>query len=414
MNEHKTGGPGAFATPADRAQGHEPRSQPWMMAVVGLFIVMVVIAFGRLAFGMLLPEMRASLDLSYRQGGYLAAASGLGYLITVMPAGVMAARWGGRNTILLGMVLVTLSFFGLTLSSHYLLLFGFMAMLGMGSAFAQISQVALVAGWFVERRGAALGLISSGGGLGLLIIGLLVPFLAAHYGDVGWRLAWGLFGVLSMIVAGLVLLCMSDPPVAHGRTRLPSSNWDVYRNPRVLRVAILYGIIGTTYIVQAVFMVSFMLSEGVSAHTAGTIVAVFGILGLFAGPVWGVVSDTLGRSRALILCLATVIIATMLPLLMANTLTFALHYVLLGCSLGGLFPLSQAATTEQVTGSEVPVALGFANLLFAIGQLVGPVMAGWLIDLTGGFRVGFWITCVLMMIGMVLASRIGRADGVGH
>src|SRR5690606_22875140 len=95
----------------------------------------------------------------------------------------------------------------------------------------------------------------------------------------------------------------------------PSADkWKIYTNNRVLTVAVVYGIIGLTYIVQTVFMVSFMVESGHAARTAGGYLALMGLLSLAAGPLWGWLSDRWGRGNALTASTALVAICMALPL----------------------------------------------------------------------------------------------------
>ena len=88
----------------------------------GALVTFVAVALARLSFGLVLPPMRQALGLSYEQAGHLGTATALGYLALVMVAGALAARRGGRLSILLGLVLATAGFVGLSLASSFLTL----------------------------------------------------------------------------------------------------------------------------------------------------------------------------------------------------------------------------------------------------------------------------------------------------
>lgn len=184
----------------------------------------------------------------------------------------------------------------------------------------------------------------------------------------------------------------------------------VYTNPHVVTVGLVYGIVGLTYIVQSIFMYSFALDAGVPAVDAGRMVSSMGILSIFAGPAWGWASDRIGRSNGLVLCMTLSLLGTLLPVLWPVTLAFALHYLLLGISVTGLFTSILAASTETVHPRHAPVAVSFVTLFFALGQLFGPAAAGVLIETTGGFRSTFATTCVLMLLGIVLCRHTAHAQ----
>lgn len=382
-----------------------------VMIICGMFTSMVVIAFARLAFGLILPPMRADLGLDYQQAGLLGTVTALGYLCFVLMGGIAAARWGSRFTIVFGLVWVAVGFAGLSMASAYPTLLMLMSLLGFGTAFSFAPMVSLLATWYPKQRGLVIGCMTSGVGLGILLVGLLVPLLYEWFGDSGWRVSWGSFAVVAISVAVLVVLFVRDPPraVLKAGEKPPSADkWQIYRNHRVITVALVYGIIGMTYIVQTIFMVSFMVESGHPESTAGHYLAMMGLLSLAAGPLWGWLSDRWGRGNALTASMALVALAMALPLASQGQLTFFLHFLLMGVSANGMFALIQASATDQVAPRYIPIAFSFVTMFFAAGQLVGPALAGGLIDLTGDFRFAFGLTFVVLAVGVYLTLRIRR------
>lgn len=384
----------------------------WWMVWTGVLVTLVTLAYARLAYGVLLPDMRRGLGLSYSQAGNLGTVTALGYLATVMLAGVAARRWGARNTVLAGLSTVSVGFVGLALASAYPPLLGLMALLGVGTALTYTPLISLLAAWFPGQRGLVIGLATSGVGLGLFLVGVLVPGLTAWRGDEGWRWVWGLFAVTGVAVCGLAAAFLRDPPQpsaalpAAGMKGAGEEGRGVYRNPRLVTVGLVYGVVGLTYIVQTTFMVSFMLRQGLTHDRAGQLVAVNGLLSVFSGVAWGWLSDRLGRGASLTLSLGLVLLATLAPVLWPVPAVFTLHYVLLGCTVTGLFTLIQAAGTEQVPARDVPLALSYVTLFFAAGQFLGPALAGGLIERTGRFQMVFALSSAALLAGLALTFRI--------
>ncbi|NWN91831.1 MFS transporter [Marinobacter adhaerens] len=382
-----------------------------IMVTCGLLTSLVVIAFARMAYGVILPSMRTDLGLTYQQAGVLGTVTAFGYVLFVLAGGIAAARFGARSTITFGLITVALGFAGLTLASQYWLLLALMALLGLGTAFSFAPMVSLLAIWYPEKRGFVIGLMSSGVGLGMLVVGALVPLMTHLFGDHGWRVSWGIFGAVAILVAVLIITFAKDPPRL--TTDSPDSSpaadkWLIYKNPRVITVAAVYGIIGMTYIVQAIFMISFMIEEGHSEATAGAFMAMTGLLSIAAGPLWGWLSDHWGRSNALTTALVLVTVAMGLPLLDQSIVTFFLHFLMMGLSVNGMFALIQASATDQVAPRYIPIAFSFVTLFFASGQLMGPAVAGWIIESSAGFRGAFGFTFVVLLAGAYLTLKIRR------
>ncbi|GAB2800182.1 YbfB/YjiJ family MFS transporter [Halomonas shantousis] len=389
-----------------------------LMIATGILVIVVTLVFARLAYGLILPPMREGLGLSYQQAGNLGTVTALAYLCLVMVAGSVAARKGGKLAILLGVLFATTGFVGLSLASNYLVLLALMALLGFGTAFAYTPLISLLATWFPARRGAVIGLLTSGVGIGMLLAGFLVPYLTERFGSEGWRMTWCVFAATGVLAMVAVLAFLRNPPLPETSQAQPIDRAGVFRNRRVIVVGLAYGVIGMTYIVQTLFMFSYALDAGVSTQTAGRLVSAMGVLSIVAAPTWGWLSDRLGRGSAMLVAMILVLVATAMPVAWPVTSSFVAHYLLLGGATSGLFTSVLAASTEQVAPREAPLAVSYVTVFFAIGQLLGPALAGTLIEWTGGFQVVFAISCLVLMAGIYLSwlirgfSRPAAASGV--
>lgn len=387
-----------------------PRQVPsWVMIPTGMLVTLVVVAFARLAYGLILPFMRDGLGISYQQAGNLGTASALGYLCLVMAAGAFAARWGGRTAVLLGTTLTTAGFIGLSVAEQYSWLLMFMLLLGFGTAFAFTPVISLIASWFPQRRGAVIGAVNTGIGLGMLCSGALVPYLNNTYGNIGWRLTWKVFAAVSGVAVLAVLAFLRNPPthvggVAQARTRLDAKA--VYKNRHVITVGLLYGVVGLTYIAQAIFMVSFALDSGVPPATAGRLAAMMGILSVLSGPCWGWASDRFGRAPSLMIAVFMTLVGTLIPVIWQTLPGFVVHYIIVGCTVSGMFTSVLAASSETVAPQQAPMAVSFVTLFYATGQFIGPAIAGWMIEHGGGFRAAFATSCVILSVGVYLTWRL--------
>jgi len=387
------------------------RPPAWLLVLTGIICTLVVVVFARLAYGLLLPAMRQDLGLSYAQAANLGTVTALGYLSLVMLAGIFAGRFGGRLAILLGLLMGALGFLGLSLASDYYMLLALMVLLGFATAFAYTPLISLLGAWYPEKRGTIIGLANSGVGIGMLLTGSLVPWLTHRNPDSGWRMVWIIFAVSALAAAMLVYLVLRDPPGA-GRTASQQtgkkSPRSVYRNSHVITIGLIYGVVGITYIVQSIFMYSFALDVGISAATAGRLVALMGFFSIFAGPGWGWAADRIGHANALVICMSLSLLGTLLPVFWPVSAAFAMHYVLMGFSITGLFTSILAASTSTIQAIQAPVAVSFVTLFFAIGQLLGPAVAGLLIEWQDGFQLVFALSAALMFIGIILSVISAR------
>jgi MFS family permease len=375
-----------------------------------MLCTLVAVVFGRLAYGLMLPVMRETLGLSYSQAANLGTVTALGYLTLLLYAGVFAGRHGGKKAILLGLLLCATGFAGLSQLSAYPLLMLCMTLMGFGTAFTFTPLISLLGAWYPERRGMVIGFAGSGVGIGILLAGTMVPVITQSGDEASWRMIWASFAGIAVFVTVLVAIFLREPARHEVAISMRQGLKTVWQNPHVMRMALIYGVVGLTYIVQVLFMYSFALDSGVAPQIAGRLVAVMGFVSIFSGPVWGWLADKVGHGRALTFCMLVAIVATLLPVLWQTTLAFTAHFVLVGLSVTGLFTSVLAAATSTVKPQHAAVAVSFVTVFFALGQLIGPALAGLLIDWQHDFRLTFALSAALMVVGAVASYGSSAAE----
>lgn len=376
----------------------------WVYILVGVLTAIVVLAFARLSFGVVLPFMRDGLMFTYKEAGLLGTITSLGYLGTVFFAGFIASRFGAKNTILAGISFVIIGFVGLSFTRTYGFSVAYMLLLGIGTALTYTNLISLLTAWFPDIRGFVIGTVTSGAGIGMFLTGMVVPYLNRVYPKDGWRITWVFFAAVGMSVFILtVIFIRNHPSFTPSVVRLAKTSYrEIYSNRNVVILGVIYGIVGLSYIVQSLFCMSFMLSSGIGANLAGHIVAFNGVLSIFSGPTWGFISDRIGRRFSLSFTTGLAIFGTVFPTLCPTEWGFGCQAIILGCVMSGVFTLIQAGSMDHVQPKSVPVALSYVTFFFASGQLMGPAIAGWLIEDFGGFKVAFYFTTFCLLAAFFL------------
>jgi MFS family permease len=383
----------------------------WVQVVTGMLLMITSLGFARLAYGVIMPFMRQGLSLTYAQSGMLSTATSLGYLSTVALAGILSLRLGNRRVILLGGCAIVASLAGLSFVATLGWAMGLMFLAGMGTALTFTPLVSLMVAWFPAQKGLVLGCMLSGVGIATLATGIAVPAMVRHFPGWGWRAAWALFGTVSLAVLAIAAVILKNPPGTAPLTpgRRPARDplaQSVYRKKEVLNIAFLYFCIGVSYLVPTIFQMGFMLDRHISAPLAGQIVALGGVLSVPSGPAWGYFSDRVGRRATLLLSMCLVIVGMAIPAAVPRLPGFLASQILLGSTVNGMMSQIQVSATEQVPPHLSAVSLGYVTLFFAAGQLLGPGIAGWIIDHLGGFHVAYLFSVLLTVTGLIFALRV--------
>jgi sugar phosphate permease len=179
----------------------------WAWVILILCFGNLFINYGiRLGYGVVLPEMIRTLGFSRTQGGDIFNAYLFAYIVISPLTGYLTDRFGARKVI---------SSFGVLLGSGTLLMgtsksFGqactFFALVGIGASGMWIPVLTIAQRWFtLKKRGMALGIMSTGFGLGFAVMGRIFPIIVERW---NWRYCWYLLGVaaLAMVVVNAFLL----------------------------------------------------------------------------------------------------------------------------------------------------------------------------------------------------------------
>lgn len=372
----------------------------WMYAFASVMVTITTLGFGRMSYGIMMPFMMDSLALTYGQAGLLGTIISLGYLGMVLFAGILATKMGSKRLVVIGTFLVACGLFYLSFVQNFIITSIGMTILGIGTAFAYTPLVNIVVGWFPTKRGTMIGFLVSGLGLGTLISSLLIPLFQSYFGDDGWRFLWGFYGILSILSTIVALIILEDPPTQNKQRDIEQKSVvsAVYLNKKVLLVGFIYGLIGFAYLIPQSFIFSFMLESSIHYKDAGKIMAIGGFMSIFSGPLWGIVSDKIGRKHALVIALSVGTVAGIMPVILPVYFWFMIGQFLWGTTVVGMFSLIQALATEQTDIVYAPIALAFTTIFFATGQLLGPGVGGWMIESIGT------ISSALLFSGSLLAG----------
>src|SRR4030043_327828 len=330
----------------------------WVIVGVGVFVKMTGLGFGRFSYPMLLPNMRGSLGFNYIERGLLRGAIMLGYLLFSLIGGMLATRFGPKRIVIASLLCGALSMFFISRLSGFSPLLFFSFAMGAGAAGSHISMTTMPMVWFEERRlGRAVGIITGGTGLGIIVRGLLLPYLLFQLGKEAWRQCWFLLALITFLVAVIGWILLREKPSQI--TSLPS-RLDGNKRSHVSKresheltlkaIFIIYLIFGFSYNIYSTYFVAYMVEEiRLTQKTAGDIWAIFGWMCTASGLIWGFLSDRLGRRKALLWNHGIISLSVLLPLLYYQPFFMGFSAFLFGGTFLGTVTVIAAAIGDQVS-----------------------------------------------------------------
>lgn len=401
----------------------------WVIVGCGLLVLFACLGLGRFSLGMLLPSMGSFLELNKSQMGLIGTGNFTGYMVAVALAGALANRFGTRVTITSGLVLVAATMLLISQAGSFTVILCLYFLTGIGSGIANVPMMGLISQWFKRSlRGRAAGTMLSGNGLAIIFSGFYIPFINHSLGAEGWRTGWWSMGLMTLVVALVVGLLLrnhprdkklealgSDPASTRAGGQQNQADNDPEKPARARRTMIhlglIYSLFGCTYVVYATFIVVMMVQEkGFGEGAAGTFWAAVGALSLASGPLFGSLSDRLGRHQSMMLVYGLFTVSYLLVSASLPNFCLYLSIGIFGLAVWSIPTIMAATVGDYLGADQAPRAFGFITLFFGVGQIIGPAAAGRLADVTGSFHIAFLLCALLTGLAVILSSRLKRPE----
>ena len=371
------GHPGRRPAAEHGATGDQsPRALRKLVWLVGAMLFVDMAAYS--AITPLLPGYAEDLSLSKGETGVLGAAFAAGTFAGSLPGGWLAARVGGRFTVLVGLSLMGFSALAFGIGGGVVALDVARFVQGVGGAFTWSGALAwLVAAAPRERRGEIIG-----SALGAAITGTLVgPALGGLADVVGTFVVFAAFLVLAGLLCALALRLPALPPA------FPAEPRDLIRLASDRRV---YGGMWLIAFPGMAFGVIGVLAPLRFDELGAGVATIAGVFLVAAGaeaamsPLAGRMSDRHGHMAPVRVGLIAVVVLVGLLTIPAQTAFLAVTIVALGPALGTLWAPALALVSDVLESRSLDPALGYGltNLAWAAGAAIGAAGGGSLASAT--------------------------------
>ncbi|PLY00547.1 MAG: MFS transporter [Desulfuromonas sp.] len=398
----------------------------WLIAFCGFLTLFSCLGLARFAYGMLLPSMRAGLDLAYSQMGFISTGNFSGYLLSVALAPLAIRKFRPRSTIVFGLLLIAFCMFGISRADAFTSVLVLYTLIGVGSGFANIPAMVLVAHWFRrQRRGRAAGAMIMGNGSAIVFAGYAVPLLSELQGGAGWRSGWLMIGMISLLIAVIVGFLLRNDPADLGLEPVgqvePINEQELTegRAPSggkiVTWLGLIYLVFGATYVIYGTFIVTTMVDEySFSEARAGFYWSWVGLFSIFSGIGFGTLSDHIGRKKGLATVYVIQTIAYVLVGSGIGSAALVVSIVLYGLSAFAIPTIMAAAVGDYLPISQAAAAFSAITFFFAVGQTVGPAVAGILAESSGTFSISYQLSAALTALAVVMSILLPRPGSGGR
>ncbi|WP_286924194.1 MULTISPECIES: YbfB/YjiJ family MFS transporter [Lysinibacillus] len=379
--------------------------QTFQYLIGGIFALVIAMGIGRFSYTVILPYMQETFAFSRATAGFLATSNYLGYLVGALVAGrlQLADKRIPFLQIALVMSILTTAFMGFTdtIMVWYVLRF----ISGVMSAFIFVVAASLVLDQLARMGKAHLsGLFYSGVGMGIALSAIIVSPIHAIF---NWNGTWIALALFCIILFMFIIIFIQ--PVTSSAQQKESTAKASPKAPPAIWIKwliIAYSLEGLGYIVTGTFIVS-IAEESTSFH--GDAAFVWFVVGVAAIPsciVWSKLAQRYGYVRILLISMLFQGLGIVLPAFATNTITLYISAFIFGATFMGI---TTVATTlaRQISPVNSHQILGYLTAGYALGQMLGPSLAGALANYTNSYQYAlFGATAVIVVGALCLISGL--------
>ena len=268
---------------------------------------------------------------------------------------------------------------------------------------------------FQDRLGLALGIVSSGVGVGMLLVVPLTQLLIDAY---GWRTAFRALGAICVlwIVPSSLFLHLRSPVLrpAPAPAAVTARSLPAVTLAQAMRGAPFWLMLAAFFFGNVcsqtlhVHQVAYLVDQGVSALAAASVVGVVGISSIVGKTGGGWLSDRVERELVYVAGIAIMLAAVAALVALAGAPAAWAIYgyaALLGVGYSATASLTPAMVSDRFGGPHFGTIVGVGLMGAAVGSALGPWMAGFLFDRTGSYMLAFAIAAGCGLVAGAAAWR---------
>lgn len=399
----------------------------WVV-VIAIFIIMATLGGAGFSFGVFFKPLSNAFNLSRATtSSIFSLCSVLSGLVGLL-GGWAIDKYGPRIIILLMSILTGLSLLLTSqTSAGWQLFMTYSLLLALGIGPIYVASMSTVLRWFDKKRGLAIGIASSGGNSGQVIMSPLAAFLITNF---DWRIAYIVIGSLAWLIAiPLSRLLKRDPReigalpdgVKLDTTHTPQqkigsesgqpaglSLRQVLRTKSFWLMMLVWLLFSFSMLLIVTHIVPHATDIGITAVKAATILSLFGGMAIAGRVLLGTLSDKIGRKLMAVIC-ALIQAGAMVWLAWAGELWMLyLFAAVFGFTNGGAISCITALIGDTFGLYKIGTILGVLEIAWGIGAATGPIVGGRIFDMNHNYFIAFLLAAVALVVAALMIALIRR------
>ena len=391
------------------------RISRWIYVILGIIFMMFLgTVYSYSVF-------RLSLEKIFNIGS---TESGMPYMIALafyalfmFITGKYLERFNPRTVMLVGGSLVSLGWILSSFAPNIIILtitYGCISGAGVGIAYGV--PMTVIAKWFPEKKGFAVGMVLIGFGLSPLITAPLARTLVDYYGVLNTFLILGVgFGVAIPVLSypfkyptELDLENMKSISLVNNNKKSLETN-EMIKTKSFIGLYINF-IIATMIGLMLIGMTTSVGVEfiGIESDEVIKLIAMFAIFNGIGRPIFGWLTDKLSSKKAMLLSYLLIALAATLIIFAgeSNKMIYIISFSIFWFNLGGWLAIAPTSTLKLYGMKNYSQNYGLVFTAYGIGAIAGVSTSGVLLDMHENYYFVFYYVIGLCLLGVLLTMNL--------
>ncbi|MFC1914083.1 MFS transporter [Chloroflexota bacterium] len=396
--------------------------------IVGASFLIVLYVAGVIIYGFtaIFEPIAEEFTWSYTQISFAASLRGLEIGILAPITGILVDRWGPRRLIFAGGFIITLGLLLLSSVTSLGMFYAAYITIAIGMSFCTMTVLmTAIANWFRKNVSIASGVVLSGASFG----GLILPIIVRLIDLLGWRLTMTMFslGGVALIIP-LSLLFRHKPeqygyiPDGKPKDVISFENAQSLLHTDDIKIGKLEAVKTRTFwqlalssiyhmfVAQAVLthIMPYLSTVGITRATSSFLATSTVLVGVIGRLGFGWLGDRINRKLAAVSAYTMITLGTLCfnYISIAKIWLFVPFCILFGIGHGGIHTMRPSLVREYFGRASFGTFFGFIIGITMLGNITGPLIAGWVFDNWGSYQGIWFVFAGLGAMATILVASI--------
>ncbi|PCE01636.1 MFS transporter [Enterococcus hirae] len=392
----------------------------WIKVVAIFFIGWILMYATRTIFNPIMGVVGEQFGLSNTQLGLANSIFFLTYAIAQIPFGIIGDKIGRKLIITVGFLLLAVATYFSGLATTFVLFLTIRAIAGIGQGAYYGPQFALSTEAIPKsKRTIGNAIINSGMAFGTSGGYLLSSKLVLENGE-SWSKPFFIMALPTLIVGLLFYTVLKEKVIRPGEEpeeeagpKEKISLKQIFSNRNLVAAFILcFTSIYANFVILT-WLPQFLIAErGFTGASVGFISSLVPWASIPGALLFARINDKTGATKKLVFLLVPLAILSVFAIAFVTNRTLLISVLILYGLTGklALDPIMVTFVTKHAPKSALGTSLSAYNFIGMSGSILAPYVTGYLADTSGSMQVGFYLSCVLLAIGLFLFAFLAKEE----